>query len=95
MSSEINGNINHNIIRSYNFLLYFKFLYQYISRFNKDINFFFYDFESFSYNLLKLKDLNANEYIDTAIEFFEILLQRKIPEKFQKLVDDLINYFSK
>lgn len=95
MSSEINENINHNIIRSYNFLLYFKFLYQYISRFNKDINFFFYDFKSFSRNLLKLKDLNANEYIDTAIEFFEVLLQRKIPEKFQKLVDDLINYFSK
>ena len=43
MSSNNKGNIEHDKILSYNFLLYFKFLFKYVSYFNMDINFFLYD----------------------------------------------------
>ena len=95
MSNDNKGNIKHDIILSYNFLLYFKFFYKYIKKFNKDINFFFYDFKPFSVYLLKLKDLNATEYIPIAIEFFQRIRKRNIPKTFRIFVDELISYFLK
>ena len=95
MSSDNKGNIKHDIILSYNFLLYFKFLYKYMKKFNKDINFFFYDFVPFSVYLLKLKDLNVTEYIPLAIEFFKMINKGNISENFRNFVDEKIIYFTK
>ena len=58
MSYDNKRNIEHDIILSYNYLLYLKLLYQYIIDYNKDMNFFFYEFDLFSMYLQRLKDLN-------------------------------------
>ena len=95
MSKDNNGNIKHDITHSYNFLVYFRFLYKYVTKFNKDINFFLYDFQCFSTYLLKLKDLNVTEYIPMGIKLFETIRKRNISEYFEKIVDELIYYFLK
>ena len=95
MSSDNKGNIKHDIILSYNFLLYFKFFHKYVSKFNKDINFFLYDFRPFSVYLLKLKDLNATQFIPSAIKFYKHILKHNMQEDFRKYILGLISYFSK
>ena len=95
MSSDNKGNIKHDIILSYNFLLYFKFLYRYVKKFKKNLNFFVYDFKPFSVYLRKLKDLNATEYIPMALKFFRILSRRRKIKLLNQLVDELIKYFLK
>ena len=88
-------NNQHNKIISYNFLLYFKFLLRYVKKFKKDINFFFYDLSRFSYFLMKLKEINATEYLPMTIEFFEKLNERDIPIKFKPLINQSIKYLIK
>ena len=95
MSSDNKGNIKHDIILSYNFLLYFKFFYKYVTKFKKDINFFLYDFRPFSVYLLKLKDLNVTEFIPSAIQFYKQIIENNIPDDFRKYILELISYFSK
>ena len=95
MSNDNKGNIGHDIILSYNFLLYFKFFYRYVRKFKKDINFFFHDFKPFSIYLLKLKDLNATAYIPEAVKFFKKIQLSNVPKKFEIFLDELINYFLK
>ena len=95
MSSVNKGNIKHDIILSYNFLLYFKFFYKYIIKFNKDINFFLYDFKAFSVYLFKLKDLKAINYIPTAINFFKEIMGGNIPKNFRTFINELLAYFLK
>lgn len=94
MSSDNKGNLKHDVILSYNFLLYFKFLLKYVRKFNKDINFFLYDFKKFSIYLLKLKDANATEYIPSVRAFFKTILKKNISEQFKKFVNELMDYFS-
>ena len=88
-------NINHNIILSYNFLLYFKFFFKYITSTNKDINFFLYEFKEFSIYLLKFKELNADEYITKTVNFFEEISKRNISETFQSFINESILFFMK
>ena len=88
-------NINHNIILSYNFLLYFKFFYKYIISSNKDVNFFLFEFKAFSFYLLKFKELNANEYITMAVNFYKEIRQKNISENFQSFINESILYFMK
>ena len=95
MSNDNKGNIKHDIILTYNFLLYFKFFYNYTIKYNKNIKFFLYDFKPFSVYLLKFKDLNVTEYIPMAVEFFKVIRKRKMPKKFRTFVDELITYFLK
>ena len=95
MSNDNKGNIKHDIILTYNFLLYFKFFYNYTIKYNKNIKFFLYDFKPFSVYLLKFKDLNVTEYIPMAVEFFKVMRERKMPKKFRTFVDELITYFLK
>lgn len=94
MSSDNKGNIKHDIILSYNFLLYFKFFYKYVTKFNKDINFFLYDFRPFSVYLLKMKDLNATDFIPSTIKFCYQIIKNNISEDFQKFIHELISYFA-
>ena len=93
MSSDNKGNIKHDIILSYNFLLYFKFFFKYVTKYNKDINYFLFDFRSFSIYLRKIKDFNATEYIATSINFFKKIRKRNMTETFQTFIDELITYF--
>ena len=95
MSNDNKGNIKHDIILTYNFLLYFHFFYNYTIKYNKNIKFFLYDFKPFSVYLLKFKDLNVTEYIPMAVEFFKVIRKRKMPKKFRTFVDELITYFLK
>lgn len=95
MSYANKGNIKHDIILSYNYLLYFKFLYQYIIEYNKDINFFLYEFKDFYHYLYRIKDLNITEYIPLLINFCKEIQKRNIPEKLRKAISGLFNYFSK
>ena len=95
MSNDNKGNIGHDIILSYNFLLYFKFFYRYVRKFKKDINFFFHDFKPFSIYLLKLKDLNATAYIPEAVKFFKKIQLSNVPKKFEIFLEELLNYFLK
>ncbi len=94
MSSSDKGNIKHDLIVSYNYLLYFRFFFKYVINFNKDINFFLYDFQEFSSYLLKLKDLNSFEFIPDALNFFEEIIKRNISETFKLFIQELIDYFS-
>ncbi len=97
MSSDNKGDIKHDIILSYNFLLYFQFFYKYVNVFKKDINFFFYDFKPFSIYLKKLKDFNATEYIPKTISFLKTIKanNEKISLPFKRYLDELILYFLK
>ena len=62
-------------IRGYNFLLYYQFLFGYIKKYKKDINYFFKDFDGFHHDLYKIKNMNIVEYIPKAINFFKKLLK--------------------
>lgn len=97
MSNDNKGNIKHDIILSYNFLLYFQFFYKYIKVFKKDINFFFYDFKPFSVYLKILKEFNATKYIPKAIRFLKIIKENNdnISLAFKSHLDNLIMYFLK
>jgi len=92
--SKFQKNIEHNIILSSNFLLYFRFLYEYITKFKKDINFFYYDFKAFSWSISKLKNLNSTKYIHITLKFLEEISQRNIPKKFEPFLKKLKKYFS-
>ena len=67
----------------------------FVKKFKKDINFFFYDLSRFSYFLMKLKEINATEYLPMTIEFFEKLNERDIPIKFKPLINQSIKYLIK
>ena len=97
MSNDNKGNIKHDIILSYNFLLYFQFFYKYIKVFKKDINFFFYDFKPFSVYLKILKEFNATKYIPKAIRFLKIIKENNdnISLAFKSHLDNLTMYFLK
>jgi len=93
MSNKIKDN-NHLKIVSINYLLYFRLFYRYIKDFNKDLNYFYYDFTSFSPYFLKLKELNVSEYIPKAKEFLNnIIINKNIPKKFNYFINKLIFYF--
>ena len=93
MSHDSKRNIEHDIILSYNYLLYLKLLYQYIIDYNKDMNFFFYEFDLFSMYLQRLKDLNIKKYSPMLINFCQELRKRNIPTKYSKIINELLNGF--
>ena len=83
-------------IRGFNFYLYYKFFLAYIKEYNKDINFFFSDFNSFHHDLYKIKNLNITYYIPKAIKFFNILLKiDNIPDKSKIIVEKLLLHFKR
>ena len=82
-------------IRGYNFLLYYEFLFSYVKENNKDINFFFKDFDDFHHNLYLIKKFNISNYIPRTIKFLNILHDIKyIPDKSKLLVQKLLFYFT-
>ena len=93
MSYDTKRNIEHDVILSHNYLLYLKLLYQYVIDFNKDINFFFYEFQLFSIYLERLKDLNIKKYNPILINFCQELRKRNIPTQYRKVIDELLSGF--
>ena len=93
MSYDTKRNIEHDVILSHNYLLYLKLLYQYVIDFNKDINFFFYEFQLFSIYLERLKDLNIKKYNPILINFCQELRRRNIPTQYRKVIDELLSGF--
>ena len=88
--SRINIHNNHDLIVSYNFLLYFKLFYKYIKDFKKELNFLFYDLTITYIYLLKLKDLKANEYILKTIDFLNEIIKNDISTNFKNFIKNLI-----
>ena len=74
MSRVYNEN-SHDLIVSYNYLLYFKLLYKYLVDFKKDIKLILYELQLNGFSLLKFKDLNATEYIIKTIDFFNVIIK--------------------
>lgn len=83
-------------IRGYNFLLYYQFLFGYIKKYKKDINYFFKDFDGFHHDLYKIKNMNIVEYIPKAINFFKKLLKiENIPNSSKLILKKLLVHFKK
>lgn len=81
-------------IRGYNFLLYYKFLFTYINEYEKNINYFFKDFDDFHHDLYKIKNLNISEYIPKAISFFnELLKVNDIPNSSKIITEKLLSHY--
>ena len=75
--SRGNNGIQHDIIVSINYLLFYKLFYRYIKEFNKDFNYLFYDMKlGYSY-LLKIKEYKLNEYIPILISFISMIANNK------------------
>ena len=93
-SSMSRGTVSKNIdiIRGYNYLLYYKFLYGYIKCFNKDINYFLIDLKNLGYFLFNLKDSQNELYINETVSFFEDI---KKDENATIQLKDFINEFLK
>ena len=92
--SRLKNDKKHDIIVSYNYLLYLRVFYKYIIDFKKNINFFFYDLQKCYSFLLNLKDLNS-EYKQKSIEFFNELINNNISQNFINLIKELIIYLNK
>ena len=88
--SRINIDNSHDLIVSYNFLLYFKLFYKYIKDFKKDLNFLYYDLNSNYYFILKLKDFNKTEYILKTIDFCNEIIKNNISSVFKEFIKNLI-----
>ena len=89
MSRVFNEN-SHDLIVSYNFLLYFKLLYKYILDFKKDLNFILYELQLNYFSLLKFKDLNANEYILKTIDFLNDIIKNSTTVNLKNYINNLI-----
>ena len=87
--SRIGIGYKHDIMVSYNYLLYYEFLYNYIKEFKKDLNFLFYDLK-ISYNFfLKFKELNSTKYKLKTIKFLNEVLKDDISSEFKYFINEL------
>jgi glycosyltransferase involved in cell wall biosynthesis len=89
-----NKNFNLEKIKSMNLILYINMLYKYISEYNKDRNFLYFEMKYLNYLILEIKDKNLTQIITNAIELIERILKDKILSKdFGIFLDNLLTYF--
>ena len=62
-----------DLIRGYNYLLYYKFLFGFVIDFKKDVNYFFIDFQNLGYFLFNLKYTQNSSYKNDTITFLETI----------------------
>ena len=62
-----------DLIRGYNYLLYYKFLFGFVNDFKKDVNYFFIDFQNLGYFLFNLKYTQNSSYKNDTITFLETI----------------------
>ena len=83
------------IKKSISFFLYYQLLFRYIKEFNKDRNFFFYEFQFFGDELIKLKKYNITNYSQNAsIMFKEIMNDNKSSSELKKYIKEYYKLFS-
>ena len=83
------------IKKSISFFLYYQLLFRYIKEFNKDRNFFFYEFQFFGDELIKLKKYNITNYSQNAsIMFNEIMNDNKSSSELKKYIKEYYKLFS-
>ena len=88
--SRIDNGKKHDLLVSYNYLLYFKLFYKYLKVFKKDLNFLFYDLKVGYFYILKFKELNYTKFINSSINFFNEIIKENISLDFKKYISELI-----
>ena len=75
------NSVSHNkeneknlIIESISFYFYWKLFLKYIEEFDKDINYFYYEFKIHSYYLLNFKTYDIKEYLEKSINMLNIII---------------------
>ena len=89
--SKFNDDIKHNILISYNYLLYFKFLFKYLKDHKKNLNFMFCDLKKFYQLLFIFKNLKVQKYLSITIIFFKQLLNNYISKDFKIFIETIIS----
>ena len=87
--SKIDIGKSHDLIVSYNFLLYFKFLYKFIKDFKKDLNFLFHDLKLTYFYLLKLKELNNTQYLSETNDFLNQIIENNITISIKNFIKNI------
>lgn len=99
MSRLNNNGDNHDLIVSYNYLLYFALFYKYIKDFKKDMNYLFYDLKINYYYILKIKEMKEIQYILNSFNITNQILKNNISSSFEhfnkNLMISLINDYKK
>lgn len=90
--SRINIGSRHDLIVSYNYLLYYNLFYRYLKDYKKDLNFLFYDLKSNYFFISKFKDLNDSYYIKKTILFLNKIIKENISLDFKNFI---INVYCK
>ena len=84
--SRINIGSRHDLIVSYNYLLYYNLFYRYLKDYKKDLNFLFYDLKSNYFFISKFKDLNDSFYIKKTILFLNKIIKENISLDFKNFI---------
>jgi glycosyltransferase involved in cell wall biosynthesis len=88
--SRINNQKKHDIMVSYNYLLYFNFFYNYLKEFKKDLNILLYDLKLGFHVLFTFRKLNETKYIKKTINFFYKINKENISLNFKKFIKSSI-----
>lgn len=89
--SHIKGNSNHVIIESISFYLYFKLFLKYIKEFDKNRNFFYFEFKDFSYYFKNFKQYNVKEYLQKTIYMlYDIINDNKTTIELKNFTNNLL-----
>ena len=81
-------------IRAKNYFEYFKFFYQYINDFNKDINILFYEMVNLERYILAIKKTNTTKYIKSQLKLIENIIDENIlSDNFESYLYNLSFYF--
>ena len=85
---------SHLIIESISFFLYFKLFLRYIQEFNKDRNYFYYEFKVYNHYLKYFKLNNIKEYLKKTVNFlYEILKDKKLTNEMKNYTNHLIIFY--
>ena len=87
--SRINVDKKHNIMVSYNYLLFFNFFYNYLKDFKKDLNILFYELKNNYIHLFIFKKQNETKYIKKTINFLSNVIKENISLDFKNFIKDL------
>jgi hypothetical protein len=88
--SRIDIGNEHDLIVSYNYLLYFNLFYKYLKDYNKELNFLYYDLKSNFFFINKFKDLNASYYIYKTNLFINKIIKDNISLDFKNFIVNVI-----
>ena len=79
----------HDLIVSYNFLLYYKFFYKFLIDFKKDLDFLLHELKLTYFYILKLKELNNTHYLSEANDFLNQIIKNNISINFKNFIKNL------